>query len=179
MKEAGLLGYEGENTVALLLASRGIPFIHDIYLKVDNVITQIDFMVVLKTGIYCLEVKNYNNCLIKGNLECKTWTANYYGRYEGFYNPYMQNLNHIAMLKKCLTPSSEKMFIRNFVVFNDEANVNINNATDEICRYSDLDRVLKEDTKYYYSDDEVKKYINELKALREKGHTYRLESIFN
>lgn len=172
MKDAILAGQQGEDQVSLLLSTRRISYVNDIKLKTNTREgkTQIDFVVVHNTGVFCLEVKNYNNCIIKGNTSSKTWTVNYYGKYESLYNPIYQNLNHISELKHSIEGIERTYYINNIVLFNKEAELSIegNKYENIVYRYGDLINLITS-REYILTDKQVESYLNQIRKLKEKG----------
>lgn len=82
--------------------------------------TEIDSVMLRKSGIFVFESKNYTGWIF-GNSRNKYWTESFYSqRYQevekhSFYNPIMQNRTHISVLRKFLNEPSIPMF--NIVVF--------------------------------------------------------------
>ncbi len=82
--------------------------------------TEIDSIMIRKSGIFVFESKNYTGWIF-GNSRNKYWTKTFYSRRyhevekHSFYNPIMQNQTHISVLRKFLNEPSIPMF--NIVVF--------------------------------------------------------------
>lgn len=114
-------GTSSERYLVLKLLKYGIPaqtIFHDLYLKKYNGgFSQIDLVVATKVGIIVFEVKEYSGWIF-GNEHQSQWTQvlAYGKRKYRFYNPIMQNNNHIAVLKKQLK-QFEKIPFYSIVVF--------------------------------------------------------------
>lgn len=90
--------------------------------KSDDKTTEIDVIMLHETGIYVFESKNYSGWIF-GNADDKYWTQTLRsGRYGSeknrFYNPILQNSNHIKWLKTFLTDYGDKPFI-SYIAFSD------------------------------------------------------------
>lgn len=77
---------------------------HDLYVKYgDGKYTQIDLVVPTKVGIFVFEVKDYSGWIYGKGMH-REWTQvlAYGDEKYRFYNPVLQNNNHIAALRKQL-----------------------------------------------------------------------------
>jgi hypothetical protein len=117
-------GTRTERELVLRLLKQGIPsqaIFHDLYLKKPNGgYSQIDLVVVAKVGIIVFEVKEYSGWIF-GNGKHKEWTKVLaYGqeRYR-FYNPILQNNNHIGELRKKLRQFANIPFFSIVVFYGD------------------------------------------------------------
>lgn len=84
--------------------AKGAKFLFNCYLPKDNAETsEIDVMMVYKSGIYVFESKNYSGWIF-GSESNKLWTQTLpngrTSRKEKFYNPIMQNRTHVKWLEK-------------------------------------------------------------------------------
>lgn len=118
---AGLMminGCTGESIVSIILNQTGYKVYRNLYVK-DNYgdICQIDFLLLSNNNIIVFEVKNYNNCVIKGDSDGTHWTACYRNKKHTFYNPIKQNIKHIGILSNCLSEFSIRYY--NYIVFTD------------------------------------------------------------
>lgn len=87
----------------------GAKFLFNCYiLKDDGETSEIDVIMIYKSGIYVFESKNYGGWIF-GSESNKMWTQTLpngrFSRKERFYNPIMQNRTHIKWLEKYLTPT--------------------------------------------------------------------------
>lgn len=117
-------GTRTERDLVLTLLKNGIPaqtIFHDLYLrKSDGEFSQIDLVVVAKTGIIVVEVKDYNGWIF-GNGNYKEWTQVLaYGQEKyRFYNPIMQNNKHVTEIRKKLRQFENVPFYSLVVFYGD------------------------------------------------------------
>jgi len=99
----------------------GAKFLFNTYLpKDDGTTTEVDVMMLHKTGIYVFESKNYSGWIL-GTENQKTWTQSLPGKRgkahkEHFLNPIWQNKLHIKWLQDQL---GEMYSIHSVIVFSD------------------------------------------------------------
>lgn len=121
-------GHTGESIVSMILNQTGFKVYRNLYVKDGSGdICQIDFLLLTKNNIIVFEVKNYNNCIIKGDSTGSHWTACYSNKKHTFYNPIKQNIKHIGILSNCLSKYSIKYY--NYVVFTDGCIVDYSGQT--------------------------------------------------
>lgn len=97
-------GLQGEKSIAFELKNSGMDMyiLHDIYLEVDGLSAQIDYLLVTRKHIYVLECKN-----LIGNIEVDN-SGNFIRTYElsgkkikeGIYSPITQNQRHLQVIKE-------------------------------------------------------------------------------
>jgi hypothetical protein len=100
-------GTWSERDLVLKLLKYGIPaqrIFHDLYVKKrKGDFSQIDLLAITDVGIIVFEVKDYKGWIFgKGNDTMWTQVLAYGKEKYRFYNPIIQNNNHIAALKKQL-----------------------------------------------------------------------------
>ena len=93
-------GEIGENNIAYELKNSGMDMyiLHDIYLEINSLSAQIDYIVITRQHIYVIECKN-----LIGNIEVDNSGAfiRTYGRVkECIYSPITQNQRHMQVLKE-------------------------------------------------------------------------------
>lgn len=97
-------GEVGENNIAFQLKSSGIDMyvLHDIFLTIDNIPAQIDYLVITRNHIYVIECKN-----LYGNIEIdnkgafiRSFQINGKWIKEGMDSPITQNERHLLVLKE-------------------------------------------------------------------------------
>ncbi|MCL2555524.1 MAG: NERD domain-containing protein [Firmicutes bacterium] len=113
-------GTYSERSFVLQLLKKGFhpkAIFHDIYVKKqDGNYTQIDLVLATKVGLLAIEIKDYAGRIYgKGNQKYWTQVLSYGRIKHRFYNPVMQNANHIVHLKKLL--AKEKVPIFNVIIF--------------------------------------------------------------
>lgn len=97
-------GLQGEQNIAFELKNSGMDMyvLHDIYLEIDGLSAQIDYLVVTRKNIYVIECKN-----LIGNIEIDNM-GNFIRTYEisgrkireGIYSPITQNQRHLQVIKQ-------------------------------------------------------------------------------
>ena len=97
-------GEAGENNIAFQLKSSGIDMyvLHDIFLTIDDIPAQIDYLVITRKHIYVIECKN-----LYGNIEIdnkgafiRNFQINGKWVREGMESPVTQNERHLLVLKE-------------------------------------------------------------------------------
>ncbi len=105
-ENSSVKGWIGEHKIARklrLYVKDGAVVLRNIYIpKEDEETTEIDILMIDKTGIYVIESKNYSGW-IYGDRNQQYWTQTIKRKYKitrtQFYNPVLQNKNHIKWLK--------------------------------------------------------------------------------
>lgn len=113
-------GHIGEKRVHKRLLSLGETYhvFHDVYLKKeDGTTTQLDHIVVNRTGIFVIETKNYTGWIF-GNERQRNWTQMIYKNKQTFYNPVLQNRTHVKALKRLLQLENH---VHSIIVFSNSA----------------------------------------------------------
>lgn len=115
--DAEVKGMVGEDTVYRQLNSiKGKKYIlRNVYLPTYSGHTELDMILIHKTGIYAVEVKNYSG-EVWGSLEEDQWKHALGDNVFMFYNPIKQNKGHIHWLNKN-TNFKYKDYIKSFIVF--------------------------------------------------------------
>lgn len=78
--------------------------------------TQIDHIVVLSYGIFCIETKSHSGWIF-GTANDKYWTQVFYKYRNKFYNPLHQNYAHTEALRSLLSQNYPQAPVYSFVVF--------------------------------------------------------------
>ena len=115
-------GTIGENKVSRKLKrlnNKKFKVLNDVLIANGNSITQIDHIVISKSGIFVIETKNYKGW-IHGHEKSEYWTQTIYSSKTKFRNPIKQNWAHVYALKKIL---SDYRFVKYYpiVVFTENA----------------------------------------------------------
>ena len=97
-------GKTGENKVRFELykLSEDYLVLHDCLFENNGKTMQIDHLVVSKYGIFVIETKHYDNCLIIGKKSDKKWTYILGKEKYKIDNPIYQNDAHVKFLKNLL-----------------------------------------------------------------------------
>ncbi|MEI7884379.1 MAG: nuclease-related domain-containing protein [Clostridia bacterium] len=106
-------------TFAILEELREDKILTNIYLPSNSEeTTEIDLLMVNKTGIYVFESKNYSGWIF-GNEKNKMWTQSLKGGLKNkFFNPIWQNKAHITALDNYLDKKYSK-YIYSYIVFSE------------------------------------------------------------
>ena len=116
--DAGALGEYKVYKSLVKYEKRGAKFLFNCYLPKENDETsEIDVIMIYKSGIYVFESKNYGGWIF-GSEDDNMWTqtlpSGRKAQKERFYNPIMQNRTHIKWLKNQV---GNNVPIHNIVVF--------------------------------------------------------------
>ena len=89
----------------------------NIYLPKNNgETTEIDILLVSPKGIFVFESKNYSGYIL-GDIDSYNWVQSFgKGKNNKFYNPILQNKNHIKALENLLNLKNNKLYY-SFIVF--------------------------------------------------------------
>lgn len=102
----GLKGEIGENVVFNYLNNRIEEehlFLNDIIIKDEKGSHQIDHILLTKKGIFVIETKNYSGSIFGNESDQKWMQVLAYGNTKNqFYNPIMQNITHLNVIKRLL-----------------------------------------------------------------------------
>ena len=189
-----------ERNLVLKLLKNGISaqtIFQDLYVKKYNgKFSQIDLVVATKVGIIVFEVKDYSGWIFgKGNQSQWTQVLAYGKRKYRFYNPILQNNEHIKALRKQLK-QFEKVPFYSVIVFYGDCELRdvscipqgtfltysenvldvVNTILDgnEIANYTDkfeVIRVLKEAVKNGEDIEIQNKHIENIRAMLDEDET--------
>lgn len=95
-------------------------FLFNTYLPLGKSTTEIDVIMLHKSGVYVFESKNYQGTVYGSDYQRQWYQCT--KRKHPFYNPISQNNTHINALKKVL---GDDCAYHNIVVFGDEAKLRI------------------------------------------------------
>ncbi len=150
-------GVVGEQKTAFLLGmlpKSKYKVIDDIMLQAGGRTTQIDHIVVSKSGLFVIETKNYKGWIF-GHENGEKWIQNIYGRKYEFQNPIRQNHIHIRALKQVLSDFREMPIIP-IVAFSSRATLKIHTENHNVVLLDDLNSTIKK-----YNDDAISPDIME------------------
>jgi len=153
----------------------------------DGTTTEIDLIMLNKSGIYVFESKNYSGWIF-GDEKNKNWTQSLNGRTKNkFYNPVWQNKAHISALTKLLRDIDSNYFY-SYIVFSELCElkkVSVTSSNVHIVKRNALLSKLKKDIngrKNVLSDSQItriyevlKKHSLADKAVKEK-HIQNIKS---
>lgn len=151
--------------------------IHNLLIVNEGKSSQIDHIVIKRTGIFVIETKNYAG-QIYGNENQREWTQVLrYGKIKNrFYNPIMQNRTHIYALSKLLGRSNGFVSI---VVF---LNATLMTAMPpEVGHMDNIKRIYQQNTKEIISTHEMRVIYEKLLSFKnnpqisEKQHIHNIQ----
>ena len=195
---ASYRGWKGEKHAQILTELTGVGqnsiTMHNVCLSWPNGKTvQIDELIIARSGIYVIEVKNYKGWIF-GNINNNYWTQCLITGYRGFsekyrlYNPIMQNQGHIRCLRNVLSDFPD-VPCHSIVVFSNEAvfkDVTYDCSVAYLINMSELRRTLKSidrDYKDSISIDEILKIreviAENISSSNSKGHVSYVKEVQN
>lgn len=143
----------------------GAKYIFGAYLPAKNgEDTEVDIVMIYKTGIYVIECKNYSGW-IYGNEKDKMWTETFPKTKNKFYNPILQNKGHLMALNNIID-MEEKCF--SIIAFSDECtlkNVTVSDTKTKVIQYKNIRNTVKQNKMEILTETQ----INE---IYEKLYTY-------
>lgn len=113
-------GRRAELEVKAFLEGRGIPCLHDVYVRHGNgVWTQIDLLANLGDAVCSVEVKSHRG-KVSVDADAASWEVEYMGgRREKMSNPIRQNAGHLKALGGFLGKAGRRAPLSGAVVFTD------------------------------------------------------------
>lgn len=156
------------------LEEQGVRFLFNLYVpKPDGKTSEIDMLCISEQGIFVFENKDYSGWIF-GSEKQKMWTQTFSGRYGvekyHFYNPVMQNENHIKYLRSYLK-ADNTLPVFSVVVFSNHCelkNVFVNHEKVLVLQKHELSylfpKVIK-NQKSVLSDIEIEAIYKELFPL--------------
>ena len=143
------LGEYGEYLIYKQLSYReanGTKFLFNCYIpKKDGETTEIDVIMINKSGIFVFESKNYSGWIFgdeRGQYWTQTLPTGRTAMKNRFFNPILQNHLHISSLKEFL---AEELPIYSVIVFSNRCifkNLKITNKNDLVIHREEVDRAL-------------------------------------
>lgn len=155
--------------------------------KENNETAEIDAIMINKFGIFVFESKGYTGWIF-GDENSKNWMEIIYGHKYKFYNPVMQNRNHIKALANIIGIEDMSIF-RSYIVFSQKCDfkkIIVTKPNLKVVKQSELASTLNKEymekdkiltyeqikefdsklSKYMFAEDEVKERHN--KIIKEK-----------
>ena len=148
-----------------------IKILSNLYIpKEDGTFTEVDLVLLSRTGIYVIESKNYKGN-ISGDENDRYWAQSFRTRKKyKFYNPILQNNGHIKAIKSLLKIEDPDIF-KSYIVFGNDCNLeNVNISSEDIkivkryYLYNEIEKEIKESEKKV-SVEELYRYYNKLLAF--------------
>lgn len=158
-----LKGMDGELEVKRILNNiEGVKYIDNLYLQTVRGTCQIDFIVIAKSGIYVVEVKNITGEVFM-NENDSLWKVRTINNSYTILNPILQNSRHILNLRR--TIGLEGMYI-NLVVFPERSN--LVGKSSNTTTYSGL-YAIQNNKRDLLSDRDIEIIHKHLTALKDKN----------
>ncbi|MGL4655728.1 MAG: nuclease-related domain-containing protein [Sarcina sp.] len=167
----------------------------DLYIPSVNPLldtSQLDVVLVNKSGIYCIEVKNFN-AKLKGYSKDNKWIKTYSnGKKEEVPSPVKQNTNHVKALQE-LFPDYPKEYFKNIVVCADTCRIEYEQNNDLpyetfVINYNyvkSLIKVMTKESEEVFSDENIYRIYNELSQYARAdyetrvNHVEKIKSLYN
>ncbi len=148
----------------------------------DGTTTEIDLLMLNKTGIYVFESKNYSGWIF-GDEKSKNWTQTLEGgKKNKFYNPIWQNKTHITALKKVINDVNPNSFY-SYIVFSERCElkkVSVSGDNIAVVKRNKLYDLLKEDIESrsrVLSDEQLDRLFESLKKYTLADSNTKLQHI--
>lgn len=159
-------GVQGEYAIYKTLHNMqtGGHILANLYVPYKGATTEIDVLLVHKTGVYVIESKNYSG-KVYGYEDTKNWAQYLGGKKFSFYNPIKQNQTHMNVLAANGLP---KEHMESLIVFGAQTTlqkVTVSKTAPPIITVNDLPRRCKKlmkKRKTLYTDQEVTNLANNL-----------------
>lgn len=159
-------GMEGELEVKRILNNtEGIKYVENMYLESIRGTCQLDFVVIAKTGLYVVEVKNIVGT-VHMNEELSKWKIVNMSYTYSILNPILQNSRHILNLRKALNTSDT---LTNLVVFPDKTT--LQGDVEEVKPFTHLYSITDLSKHQIYSTEEVDELYIRLTSMKETNRT--------
>lgn len=163
-------GYLGEERIQNLLHKLGEEYtvFNDLYVeKEDGTTAQIDHVVISRYGIFIIETKNYTGWIF-GDEKKRNWTQVIYKKKSRFYNPILQNKNHVKALKDFLQFDGP---YHSIIVFSDSAEFKFEHpfTTAQVIHNKQLAHLIKAYNEQVIDPFSVNRINNELKKLQQSN----------
>ena len=146
-------GIEGEYLIykeLMTYEADGAKLIFNCYIpKQNGQTTEIDMIMIHRSGIYVIESKNYSGWIF-GNERDEKWTQSLLGKghtakKEHFFNPVLQNKIHIRHLCRLLNGYEQKIY--SIIVFSDRCelkSITLNSSQIKVLRKYELKSSISE-----------------------------------
>ncbi len=123
--------------------------LHNVFLKTEHGVTQIDHILLCKWGVFVIETKSHNGRI---DTEKREWVQIYKDKVIRFHSPVLQNETHrmalVRILKK--NPAFRSLRVTGLVVFTSQK-VSFSRRPEGVLRLSELAQVIKSGSKTGFS----------------------------
>lgn len=138
-----LKGASGEATVSVLLKrlpENEYKVLHNVILRTDRGMSQVDHVVVSVYGIFVIEVKNYTGW-ITGSEYGSQWTQTIYRKKSHFMNPIHQNYGHVKAIEALIDDPTVPIY--SIVTFPGDATMKVNVQKSSVVKWGNLTYEIK------------------------------------
>ncbi|WP_232219600.1 nuclease-related domain-containing protein [Carnobacterium pleistocenium] len=137
--------------------------------KEDGSTTEIDLVMITKSGLFVVESKNYSGWIF-GDERNFNWTQTFPNKQQfKFFNPIWQNKGHIKALKAVLALTEDSL-VHSFIIFSSHCElkkITVTSSNVQVFQQNQLKRMLKR--KQYneprLTSDEMQAYFQMLKPF--------------
>ena len=136
---------------------------NDIYLKVDDRITQIDHLIISIYGIFVIETKNYRGW-IHGGEKSEYWSQTFYKKKTKFRNPIKQNWAHIYLLKDALSDFKQITY-HSLIVFTGKGKLKNVYSTVPVIYKKELLKTIRQESIPNISIEQVEEISDKINGL--------------
>jgi hypothetical protein len=148
--------------------------------KVDGTFSEIDLLIINKTGIYIFESKNISGWVF-GSEKDEYWTIMFKkDKKFKMYNPVLQNSYHIKYLKEFLIEEGlDCNCFKSYVVLSKRCKIqkmNIYSNNIKVLNRDNLDLILEEDmkkSKEFLTEEQIKKLYIRLKKCMKNDENFK------
>ena len=155
-------GYFGELGVRIILKrlnKEEFEVLHNIMLMIDGKTTQIDHIIVARSGVFVVETKNYKGWIF-GSEHSKYWTQTIYKSKQRFQNPIHQNFGHIKYLEHFLPDYSGPFFsIISFSMRGTLKKIDVESEAIHVIHSVQIPTVIKSKTVFGMSSNSVRRVV--------------------
>lgn len=146
----------------LLLTNLYIP-------KEDGSTTEIDLVMITKSGLFVVESKNYSGWIF-GDEKDRNWTQTFPNKQQfRFFNPIWQNKGHIKALKNVLAITEDSL-VHSFIIFSNHCElkeITVTSSNVQVFQRDLLKQILKSKlgSKPRLTSEEMQSYFQLLKPF--------------
>lgn len=158
--------------------------LHDVLIDgKDGYTSQIDMILVGVKGLYVVEVKMYDEGKVYGDGKKRNWYYYLHGHKYEFYNPILQNKNHIKYLKDMLSDFGDIPFFSIVLLICNDFKVSNMNTGDKretiVCSslpaMTRAIKVFAEENDVVFTEEKKREIYNFIKCNQYQGKEARLK----
>lgn len=143
--------------------------------KNDGTTTEIDIILINLYGIFVIENKNYSGW-IYGNENDYNWTQTLKGQKNKFYNPVLQNENHIKELKSYLKLKDN--ICKSIIVFSEHCELKkVSVSNTPVIKRKRLIKTIEEYKSPILNENEIMYYYSAIKFCANQSEDIKIKHI--